>query len=262
MPSPPSKLRANPPRRRAAPVAIGLTREAVIAAALEQIDRHGLGSFSIRNVAKSLGVNPTVVGWHIGSRNLVLAEVVAAVQRELAPPMREGETWQDWLRSLFVRYRAVIRQHPNVAPLIGAELVSNARVNLDLVERILHVLSAAGFADRALRGAYSAVVAAMTGFTTQEFAPMPDDNLTEWQDEMRERLAGVTAEDHPVLARNLDLLINQAFIVRWENGVGAPLDDGFEMFVDCLILGIETRASRGRNDAKAPRGARGGSSLA
>lgn len=259
MPATPAKPPAETARRpRAAPVAVGLTREAVIAAALEQIDRHGLGGFSVRNVAKSLGVNPTVVFWHVGSRNLVLAEVVAAVQRDLAPPVREGETWQDWLRSLLVRYRAAIRRHPNVAPLIGAELVSNARVSFDFVERILQVLATAGFQGRELRGAYSAVVAAMTGFTTQEFAPLPDDNPAEWQEEMRQRLAGVTPEDHPLLARNLPLLVNQGFIVRWKNGVEAPLDDGFDMFVECLILGLEAKAHKDRPGAEAPRSSRSG----
>lgn len=229
---------------RAAPVAVGLTREAVIAAALEQIDRHGLGHFSIRNLARSLGVNPTVIVWHLGNRNMVMAEVVAAVQRDLVLPMLEGEAWQDWLRALFVRYREAIRAHPNVAPLIGAELVSNARVDLALVERILEALDAAGFRDRALRDAYSTVVAAMTGFTTQEFAPLPDDRAAEWQDEMQSRLHGADAADYPLLARNFPLLINQSFIVRWKSGGEAPLEDGFAMFVDCVIAGLEAKACR------------------
>lgn len=227
---------------RAAPVAVGLTREAVIMAALEQIDRHGLGRFSIRNLAKALKVNPTVIVWHLGNLNMVLAEVVAAVQRDLVVPMHDGECWQDWLRGLFIRYREAIRAHPNVAPLIGAELVSNARVDLALVERILEALAAAGFEGSALRDAYSTVIAAMTGFTTQEFAPLPDRRVLEWQDEMQSRLDGADATAYPLLAGNLSLLVNRSFIVRWKSGGEAPLEDGFAMFVDCVIIGLEAKA--------------------
>ena len=231
-------------RARAAPVAVGLTREAVIMAALELVDRHGLARFSIRNLARSLGVNPTVIAWHLGNLNMVLAEVVAAVQRDLVVPMRDGEHWQDWLRGLFTRYREAIRAHPNVAPLIGAELVSNARVDLALVERILEALTTAGFKGRALRDAYSTVIAAMTGFTTQEFAPLPDERALEWQDEMQSRLDGAHATEYPLLAGNLPLLVNQSFIVRWKSGGEAPLGDGFAMFVDCVIAGLEAMAGR------------------
>lgn len=228
---------------RAAPVALGLTRDAVIMAALEQIDRHGLGRFSIRNLARSLEVNPTVIVWHVGTLNMVLAEVVAAVHRDLVVPMHDGERWQDWLRSLFVRYREAIRAHPNVAPLIGAELVSNARVDLAMVERILTALAAAGFEGKALRDAYSTVIATMTGFTTQEFAPLPE-RAREWQDEMQARLDGADAAEYPLLVGNLALLVNRSFIVRWKSGDEAPLEDGFAMFVDCVIAGLETMAGR------------------
>lgn len=231
-------------KARAAPVAVGLTREAVIAAALERIDCRGLGHFSIRDLARSLGVNPTVIVWHLGNLNMVLAEVVAAVQRDLVLPMHVGERWQDWLRGLFIRYREAIRAHPNVAPLIGAELVSNARVDLALVERVLEALAAAGFTGPALRDAYSTVIAAMTGFTTQEFAPLPGERTSEWQEEMRSRLDGTTMAAYPLLAGNLALLVNKSFIVRWQSGSEAPLEGGFTMFVDCVIAGLEAKTRR------------------
>ncbi len=237
--------------RRAPPVAVGLTRDAVVSAALAYIDRHGLAGFSIRNLAKELGVNPTAIAWHTGNRNVLLAEVVAAVQEDLAPPRHDGETWQDWLRALFNSYRAAVRRHPNVAPLIGSELVSNAQVSPHLIESILQALTEAGFAGQPLRGAFSAVIAAMAGFTTQEFAPVPAENLEEWRDGMRRHLATIESERFPLLASNLPLMVNQAFVTRWKNGVDAPLDNGFSIFVECVIAGLDRIGAECRGDDRA-----------
>lgn len=229
--------------RRAAPVSIGLDRSAVIAAALEEIDRVGLARFSVRAVARRLGVNPAVVAWHVGTRNQVLAEVVALVQRDLAPPLQDDESWQDWLRVLFDRFRGAIRAHPNVAPLIGAEIVSNTHSSFDLVEGILRALSRAGFAGEALHDAYNAVLAAVTGFPTQEFAPMPED-AEAWQAATRRRLAGVDPSQHPLLAAHLPRMVNQAFVLRWRNGTEAPLDAAYRAFVECMIAGLEVQRER------------------
>lgn len=227
---------------RAPPRAVGLTREAVIAAALEEIDAIGLHGFSIRGLARRLGVNPTVVVWHLGNRNMVLAEVVQAVQRDLVPPRPAGQGWQERLRQVFLRSREAVRRHPNVAPLIGAEIVSNARPDLGLVEALLEALSEAGFAGDALRRAYNATQAALVGFTTQELAQMPGEDLPGWREEMRQHLGRTDPAAHPILAREMPRLRNRAFILRWQNGVEMPMDDAFAFYVDCFIAGLAARA--------------------
>jgi AcrR family transcriptional regulator len=217
---------------------VGLTREVIITAALEEIDRSGLDAFSLRALARTLGVKPNTIAWHIGSRDMLLAEVVALLMRDVVPPSDATRTWQEWLRELFCRYRAAICQHPNAAALVGAGIVSNVRADLALVEAILSTLAEAGFPERMLGDAYCAVHAAMIGFTTQEFARMPDE-IEGWREEMRERLAGIDPATYPTLARHLPRLANRAFILRWQNGAEAPLDTGFEVFVSCVIAGLE-----------------------
>ncbi len=77
--------RASKTQRRKGPVKFlkgtsgALTQEIIIAAALEEIDEHGLHDFSIRNVAKKRNVFPTAITWHVKNRNLLLAHVVSAV---------------------------------------------------------------------------------------------------------------------------------------------------------------------------------------
>jgi AcrR family transcriptional regulator len=243
---------------------VGLTREVIVAAALDEIDRSGLDAFSLRALARTLGVKPNTIAWHIGSRDMLLADVVALLMRDVVPPPGASRTWQAWIRELFGRYRAAIRRHPNAAALVGAGIVSNVRADLALVEAILRTLAEAGFPESMIGDAYCAIHAAMIGFTTQEFARMPDE-IEGWREEMRERLARVDPAAYPVLSRHLPRLANRAFILRWQNGTEAPLDSGFELFVSCVIAGLEVKlletqghvAPRGGVAAGATRPARG-----
>lgn len=232
---------------RALPVAVGLTREAIVAAAIAEIDRSGLDGFSLRALARTLGVKPNSIAWHVGSRDMLLAEVVADLLQDLAPPRDGSLTWQGWILTLFRRYRAVIRRHPHAAPLVGAGIVSNVKADFGLVEAILATLADAGFPDAVLGDLYCAVQAAMIGFTTQEFSRMPDD-VNGWRDAVRARLDGVDASTYPTLARQLPRLANRAFVLRWQNGADAPLDSGFETFAACVIAGLEARLASCRRE--------------
>jgi TetR/AcrR family tetracycline transcriptional repressor len=208
-----------------------------VRAAIRELDANGLASFSIRNLAASLGVYPTAVYWHIPNRNLVLAEVVARALEEVIP--EKDPAWQDYIRELFLRYRVMIKKHPNLAPLIGAHLIGNSSISLSLVERLLFKLSSAGFTGENLVGAYNAVIAALVGFVTQEFAPIPKEDSREWQSRVKDRLLALDPQAYPVLGKNLPLLANKAFILRWQSGDQAPLDKSFDCYVDMVIGGLE-----------------------
>jgi TetR/AcrR family transcriptional regulator, tetracycline repressor protein len=220
-----------------------LNRETVIAAALAEIDRSGLENFSLRNLAKALGVFPTAVSWYVPGRSHLLAEVARKVLEDITPPGFH-DSWQGYLREFLRRFRQAIRRHPNVAPLIGSQLVANPAVDLEFIERLLAALAHGGLSGVRLVAAYNAVIAAAVGFTTQEFAPIPAENTAAWQKEIRDRLQSVSDTRYPQLARNMKLLGNKAFTLRWQNGTDAPLDASFEAFVDIVVLGLEQFAAR------------------
>jgi TetR/AcrR family transcriptional regulator, tetracycline repressor protein len=220
-----------------------LSRDVVVAAALEEIDRHGLNGFSLRNVAKKLGVYPTAIAWHVTSRNVLLADVVALALADILPT-GFPKSWQSFLRELFQRFREAIRRHPNVAPLIGTQLIANPAQDLAFVETLLATLEHAGFRGLKMVAAYNTVMAALVGFTTQEFAPLPPDDVKAWQRQVREHLQNAAPSRYPILARNLELLSNRAFTTRWLNGTEAPFDDTFETFIDIVIAGLEHLAKR------------------
>jgi TetR/AcrR family tetracycline transcriptional repressor len=220
-----------------------LSRETIIAAALAEIDRVGLEGFSLRNLAKVLGVFPTAVSWYVSGRSQLLAEVAHKVLEDIIPPGFH-DSWQGYLREFMHRFRQAIRAHPNVAPLIGTQLVANPTVDLEFVERLLAALAHAGLAGVKLVAAYNAVIAAAVGFTTQEFAPVPAEGTMDWQQEIRNRLKEVPAARYPQLAKNMKLLGNKAFTLRWQNGTEAPMDASFAAFVDIFVAGLEQFAAR------------------
>jgi len=82
-----------------------LDRETIVAAALEEIDRHGLGNFSLRSLAKSLGIFPTAVSWHVSDRSHLLAEVVRLVLEDISPPGFHS-SWQSYLKQVFLAFSA------------------------------------------------------------------------------------------------------------------------------------------------------------
>ena len=216
----------------------GLSKERIVAAAIEQIDRNGLMGFSLRDVARSLGVYPSAVYWHVATRDDLLASVVEATMADVAP--EPGDlSWQDWLRQLFSRCREVIRRHPNVAPLLGGHLVANASLSPGMIDRILTVLVTAGFKEDRIVDMYNVVIATMVGFSTLEFAAMPTDDPAGWAAQLQEKVSSIRALEFPTLARYLPAMANRAFIVRWQNGTDAAMDASFRAYVETAIAGME-----------------------
>jgi hypothetical protein len=44
-----------------------------------------------------------------------------------------------------------------------------------------------------------------------------------------------------VLARNLPLLENNAFLTRWESGRDRPMDRSFDVALDVLVRGLHSK---------------------
>ena len=215
-----------------------LTKDKIVTAALALLSAHGLEAFSVRDLAKALDVYPASIYWHVQSRNQLLADMVARVLQPIAPEIPHSR-WQDWLRDLFQRYRVAIQSHPAIAPLIGAQLVSNASIDLGLTEKMLQVLVQAGFHGSRLVQAFSVVTAAQVGFVTLEFAPAPREGGQQWSEQMQRLIHSVDPARHPLLAQHVGQMANRSFTLRWESGDSAPMDRAFALYVDTVIAGLE-----------------------
>lgn len=220
-----------------------LSRDQIVEAALKLIDMRGLDALNMRDVARELGVYHRAIYWHFpAGKNALLGAVAAVAFEDVLPRDIGTDDWERWLRELFRRYRTSLRRHPHVAPLLGAQIVSNAGVDVVLVERLLQALGAAGFRGESLIAAYNAVIAAMLGYVTLELAPAPEGD-PEWEQEFESSIRALSADTYPTLVASRDRMINRSFILRWKSGVDVPLDSGFDLYVEAVIVGLRAQAA-------------------
>ncbi len=231
---------ARPQKQDPAVADSALSRERIVEVALALIAEKGLDGFSLRDVARSLGVYPTALYWHIQDKNALLGEVCTLVLSKVVPPRGKG-SWQDWLRALMRQYRKVMKQHPNLAQLVGARMLSNLDRNTELIERVLGVLEEAGCPDAHMVALYNTVVAATSGFATMEFAPPPMEDPQRWKAELQARVERVSALRFPTLSRHLPSMVNRSFVLRWQSGKERPMDSSFDAYLDVVILGLEAK---------------------
>jgi AcrR family transcriptional regulator len=80
------------------------TKERILAATIELLERDGWDAVTVRKIGAGAGVNIALVNYHFGSKtNLKLAALEAALQDTVAPPagdIRGGAEGGDWLGDL------------------------------------------------------------------------------------------------------------------------------------------------------------------
>ena len=143
LPEPPWARRRRP---RAAPRA-PLSREAIVGAALDVVDRDGLDEASMRRVADEVGVAPSALYWHVRNKDELLQLVLDRVVGEVELPALDPAHWQDQLKALAREMRRVLGTHRDIARVtLGAIPVGpNA---LGVVEWVHSLLRQAGLPDR------------------------------------------------------------------------------------------------------------------
>jgi AcrR family transcriptional regulator len=131
------------PKRKAGSRA-GLTRAIIAAAAARRLETDP-GKFSLRELAKSLGVVPTSVRSHFAGGVLDLFdEVVRAALNNVARPYLPNEEAPDYLAELFFAILKSLHGKPTIAILAVQHLSANPVLVPLLAERILVSLSALG----------------------------------------------------------------------------------------------------------------------
>jgi len=97
--------------RGAAP-ARGLTREAIVRAAVALADRDGLDAVSIRRVAAELGARPMSLYSHIAAKDDLLDLMIDAVVGEVVLDGEPPGDWREALRQIAQRSHAAFVAHP------------------------------------------------------------------------------------------------------------------------------------------------------
>jgi AcrR family transcriptional regulator len=156
-----------------------ITRDVVMAAALELIDRDGADSLSMRRLAAALGRDPMIIYRHAANKAALLDGVTETVLAQLTVNPADPD-WAGQLRAVARHYRALALAHPNVVPLLvtrplATPLAFRPPGTLRPLEDILSLLTEAGFAGPDALHIYRALFGFLHGHVVNELQELTVD---------------------------------------------------------------------------------------
>jgi AcrR family transcriptional regulator len=152
-----------------------LSRERILAAALELVDAQGIDALSMRKLGQSVGYEAMSLYNHVTNKDDLLDGMLDLVLAEMEPPAQDGGL--PAIRAAALSAHEALQRHPWAAGL----LMAPARVRparLEFMDALLGALRNAGFSAETTYHAYHALDAHIIGFSlwasTHDFS-LPDE---------------------------------------------------------------------------------------
>jgi AcrR family transcriptional regulator len=179
-----------------------LTRDMVLAAALDIIDRDGADALSMRRLAAALNRDPMILYRHAANKAAVLDGVTETILAQLNVDPTDPD-WNAQLRTVARRYRALALAHPHVVPLLvtrplATPLALRPHTTLRPLEDILALLTRAGFSGSDALHIYRALFGFLHGHILNELQELID-NPDETDDLLRFGLHRLPLKQFPLL---------------------------------------------------------------
>lgn len=164
IPPPPwQRLPDRPSRRRKEPI----SRDAIVAAAIQLLDREGLAALSMRRLAEELGTGAASLYWHVGSKDGLLDLVLDQIIGEYQVPDPDPPRWREQLKDVARAQRAISLRHPYLVRVSIGRIPMGPNA-LRFSERMLAILRAGGLPPRLAVQGYLLLIATVNGFTVDE----------------------------------------------------------------------------------------------
>jgi AcrR family transcriptional regulator len=206
-----------------------LTRDRILAAALELADADGIGAVTMQGVGRRLGVEAMSLYRHVDNKEAILDGLVDLIVSEVDLPPRTGG-WKRAMRTRAISAHRVFGRHAWAIGLVESRTRPGA-ATLRHHEAVLGVLLDAGFSGVQAARTYTLLDSYIYGFAFQG-ASLPFDDAEE-QARLGEELLGLLPADaYPNVAR-----------VATEFLAAGPDVGAFEFGLDLILDGIE-RAKR------------------
>ena len=146
----------------------GLTRAAIVAAAVGVADAEGVAALSMRSVGKRLGVEAMSLYHHVANKEDLLDGMVDAVFAEFHAP-EVGGAWREEMRARHHSARAVLKKHPWAVGLMDSRRNAGFET-LRHHDAVLGCLREAGFSLALTGHAFAVLDAHLYGFLVQELS--------------------------------------------------------------------------------------------
>ncbi|AVV45717.1 TetR/AcrR family transcriptional regulator C-terminal domain-containing protein [Streptomyces sp. ID05-04B] len=215
-----------------------LSRERVLAAALELVDREGLSPLSMRRLGAELGVEAMALYRYAASKDALLDGLVEALYLELeerltAGPEAEASAaaapgWRTGLHRFARTMYDVCLTHPRAVPLLATRMLAvplaqRPAAVLRSHERLLALLLEAGFDEATAATVFRAFTAWLLGYVSVELQPMVD-NPEEPDPAFRLGLHRMSPQELPRLRQAAPALAEKGGVDGLTAGLDALLD--------------------------------------
>ena len=199
-----------------------ITRELVLAAALDIIDREGAEALSMRRLARALGRDPMILYRHAPNKAALLDGVAEMVLAQLTVDATDPD-WAGQLRSVARSYRALALAHPDVVPLLvtrplATPLALRPHGTLRPLENVLELLTRTGFSGPDALHIYRALFGFLHGHVLDELQELVD-NPDETDDLLRLGLHRLPIGEFPLLRSLAPVLANYDGVAELERGL-------------------------------------------
>jgi AcrR family transcriptional regulator len=195
-----------------------LSRDRIVATAVELLDAQGLDGLTMRRLADRLGSGVMSLYWHVDSKEDVFDLALDSVLDYRGPPQAVGSRdWRDDVIHVLEDWRASMLRHPWSAALLPRRVLGpNILSRLELLSG---TLSGAGVADADLNAAIWSLWNYVMGatITRASFAVSDDDRAAAQQ-----RLTRLS-EHYPTIERSR-LLLDDDWDGAFRKGLGFLLD--------------------------------------
>lgn len=141
-----------------------LSRDAIVEAATELIEKDGLGAFTMRLLGRQLGVSAMAIYGYFESRGDVLTAVLERFMGTMDADPVPGEYWDDTLRRIMTSIYVEELAHPELASIEVAPGTGNEGLARH-TEKIVALHLEQGMPVSVLKHAWSMVDAFLAGFT-------------------------------------------------------------------------------------------------
>jgi AcrR family transcriptional regulator len=235
---------AAPRSRRDRPAKPALSRDAIVAAALEIARKEGVDALSMRRLAQALDTGPASLYVYVADRDelheLLFDAAVGTVETEPVEP----ERWREQLMALVHRMvKMMSEDFPGIALLAMAHIPTGDNA-LRVTESLLALLKAGGASDQA--AAYAADLVSMYATAIAYENSLYRKLYSDPEHEQREverlaaRFATLDASRYPTMA---------ALAPAMTRGDGA---ERFELGLDVIINGLLATPTEGRLTSEPP----------
>ncbi|WP_427890328.1 TetR/AcrR family transcriptional regulator C-terminal domain-containing protein [Kribbella sp. GL6] len=225
--------------RKASPARETLSREQIVAAAMQVLDAEGVAGLSMRKLAARLGAGATSLYWHVPTKDDLIDLLIDEVWGEIDVPEPDLAGWRSGALLFGHSLRSAILRHPWL-PEVMYTRPSIGPKAMRLGARGVVLFGAAGFSDREVDLALGSVMSYALGtasaeVATREMHRRSGQSEQEWVAELLEQ-AQSAADDYPEMQESVRR--------RTATDLDSSLTENFVYGLDALLDGLQTRVRK------------------